>query len=486
MGQLASANLRRLTVTKVVKMTKASLAAPDSAATRRSAARILRDTHPRDNLAALPKLEGRDPMAWLAASNAGRVPELVAVRHARMLASPFTFYRGAAALMAHDLAGLPHSGVHTQLCGDAHLSNFGFFASPERTLLFDLNDFDETHPGPFDWDLRRLAASFVIAARDIGLKGSHARDAVWMLADAYRDRMRRFARMDTLDLWYYRLTAETLLELGDDDAAELAVIKKARRSTSRVFAQASIDCKADGRWNIVDQPPFVYHDAKATQRELGRFNRELQQFVQQYMASLSPDRRALLSRYTLHDVALLTPGVGSVGRRCFLMLWVADGQHPLFLQCKEAAPSVLAPHLGQVVEEHDGQRTVQGQRLMQSASDIFLGWAGWQGKGAKTGLGEFYVRQLRDMKASFKLEEFSATDLIEYAEACGYALARAAARAGDPATIAGWIGRSDSFNRALVSFAQGYADINESDWQALKDAVKRGDMQAQTSDEVAQ
>ncbi|MCU0773415.1 MAG: DUF2252 domain-containing protein [Ideonella sp.] len=249
-------------------------------AERKAAGRARREAVPREALANAPRPGDarRDPLGWLRASNAGRVPELVPLRHGRMFASPFAFYRGAAALMAHDLAALPRSGVDTQLCGDAHLSNFGFFASPERTLLFDLNDFDETLPGSFDWDLRRLAASFVIAAREIGLKERQAADAVWMLADAYRDRLGRFARMDTLDQWYYRLTSETLLELGDDDAAELAVIRKARRSTARVFAADAVERlePAPGaadrgvRFNIVDRPPFVYHDAHATQREIGR------------------------------------------------------------------------------------------------------------------------------------------------------------------------------------------------------------------------
>jgi uncharacterized protein (DUF2252 family) len=428
--------------------------------------KALRERHPREALADAPRPDdpARDPIAWHEATNAGRVPELIALRHERMAESPFTFYRGAAAVMAHDLGPRAHSGCFTQLCGDAHCSNFGFFASPERSLLFDLNDFDETLPGPFDWDLRRLAASFVIAARDIGLKDRHARDAVWMLAEAYRDRLRRFAEMDTLDAWYYRLTAETLLELGKEDAAELRVIKKARKATSRVFAEAAIDRMAgEGgatRCNIRDQPPFVYHDAKATKREIGRFERHLRGFLATYRESLAPERRVLLDRYALHDIAVLTPGVGSVGRRCFLLLLVADGEHPLFLQCKEAVDSVLEGHLGRARLGHGGERVVQGQRLLQAASDIFLGWAGSEGLA-----GEFYVRQLRDMKASYDLESFTAMDLIEFAEACGYGLARAHAKAGDAARTSGWIGRSDRFNRALVAFATTYADVNEADWQ---------------------
>jgi hypothetical protein len=456
--------------------------APDAPEERRAAGRARRAEHPRDALAQVPDRVGpRDPMAWLIASNAHRVPEIVPLRHARMRQSPFAFYRGAAAIMAHDLAGLAHSHCQTQLCGDAHLSNFGFFASPERTLLFDINDFDETAPGPFDWDLRRLAASFVIAARDIGLSDRDADDAVSLLADAYRDRLRRFARMDTFDLWTYRLTPETLIELGDDASDELAVVRKARRSTARVFAENAVEWGIDAQGqpcaNIIDRPPFVYHDADATTREIARFRRQLDQFLASYAASLAPERRQLFARYRLHDVAVMTPGVGSVGRRCFLLLFMADGSHPLFLQCKEAGDSVLSvldPQAAAAADWHDGERIVRGQRLMQSASDIFLGWAGTRD------FGEFYVRQLRDMKASYDLTEFDARDLIEYAETCGYALARAHAKAGDPWPLVGWIGRNRSFNRALVRFARGYADLNEADWRAHERAIDEGRIVADT------
>ncbi len=448
-------------------------------AQRRARGQAARQTHPRAALGECPSVgaSGRDPIGWLEASNQQRVPELLALRHGRMAQSPFAFFRGAASLMAHDLASLPHSGQSTQLCGDAHLSNFGFFASPERSLVFDINDFDETLAGPFDWDLRRLAASFAIAARSIGLKDREGADAVDMLVDAYRDRLRRFARMDTLEAWSYRLTPQTLIALGDDDSDELAVIRKARRSTARVFAADAVERLAASpgqpeRLNIVDRPPFVYHDARATEREIARLRHHLEDFLLQYAASLPPERRTLFARYALHDVAVMTPGVGSVGRRCFLLLFVADGQHPLFLQVKEAGDSVLEPHLGRSPFGHGGQRIVLGQKLMQAASDIFLGWAGTEA------FGEFYVRQLRDMKASYKLDAFDAGDLVEYAEACGYALARAHAKAGDPWPIIGWMGRSRDFNHTLVRFARAYADVNESDWQALRAAIASGRLQA--------
>ncbi len=426
-----------------------------------------------------PDAADRDPLGWLKASNRGRVPELVPVRHGRMLVSPFTFYRGAASLMANDLARLPHSGIATQLCGDAHLANFGFFASPERALVFDVNDFDETLQGPFDWDVRRLATSFVVAARDRGFKPRIGREAVEHLAEAYRDRMRAFARMDTLEAWYARLTSQTLLKLGAEDATELAVIKKARRSTSRVFADSATET-VDGRLMIRDQPPFVYHDARATAREIKRFRAGLPAFLAQYRASLPPERQRLFDRYELHDVAVLTPGVGSVGRRCFLLLFVADRAHPLFLQCKEAGDSVLEAPLGAAPgAASPGQRVVQGQRLAQAASDVFLGWA--QGPGGRG----FYVRQLRDMKASYKLEDFKPVDLLEFAEACGYSLARAHAKGGDAWAIDGYLGRSKTFNTALADFAEGYADVNQADWRRLKKAVAAGKAAAVEADDTA-
>jgi uncharacterized protein (DUF2252 family) len=450
-----------------MKAERAKPRAVPTPAERQAAGEAQRKACERDWLTRAPKPDddSRDPLGWLRASNQGRVPELVPLRHGRMLEDPLAFYRGAASLMAHDLAGLPHSGVMTQLCGDAHLANFGFFASPERSLLFDITDFDETLPGPFDWDLRRLATSFVIAGRELGFKASVGRDAVAELTEAYRDHMRRFARMDTLEAWYWRLTSQTLLKLGSEDKAELAVIRKARRSTARVFAEEATKKGEGGRTMIRNKPPYVYHDAKATQREIRRFRDGLPAFLAQYRTSLAPERRVLLDRYTPHDVAVLTPGVGSVGRRCFLLLLVSDQRHPLFLQCKEASASVLETHLGPSAADHAGQRIVDGQRLMQAAGDIFLGWAGAPG-GAT-----YYVRQLRDMKASYKLEQFQPADLREFAQACGYGLARAHAKGGDAWTISGYLGRSRKFHSALMEFSEAYADVNRADWKRLRKAV---------------
>ena len=358
-------------------------AAPPASATpaeRRAFGAARRKHCPREHLAKVPRARdaGRDPQVWLEASNAGRVPELVAERHGRMLVSPLAFYRGAASLMARDLATLPHSGVMAQLCGDAHLVNFGFFASPERALVFDVNDFDETAPGPFDWDLRRLATSFVIAARDRGFKPRVGRDAVTALAEAYREHMRRFAAMDTLDAWYWRLTADTLLQLGSRDAAELAVIRKARRSTSRVFAEASTEM-VDGRLMLSKSASFAYRDAEATRREIGAFRAGLPTIMAQYRASLPPERQVLLDRYRLHDVAVLTPGVGSVGLRCFVLLLVADQRHPLFLQCKQAVASVLQPAADGACRRARG--AARGQRSAAHAGgQRHLPWVGHRGR----------------------------------------------------------------------------------------------------------
>jgi len=423
------------------------------------------------------RIARRDPVALLEASHEGRVPELKGIRYGRMLADPFAFFRGGAGLMAGDLSALPHSTVQTQLCGDAHLNNFGLFASPERSLLFDINDFDETLPGPFCWDLRRLAASFAVAADVRGHDESIQRGLVDTLVDAYRDRMRRFAAMDLLDLWYYRLTSETLLEMSGDDEYELEVIRKARRRTSAVFAAEASERLPDGRWNIRDAPPFVYHCDAATDRELARFREHAGQLLADYRDSLATERRVLFDRYVLQDVAVKVPGVGSVGRRCYIALFVASGQHPLFLQFKEAADSVLERPLGRSREAHDGERIVNGQRLMQAASDIFLGWAGSAALGV-----EFYVRQLRDMKASFDVAAFRRRDFHEYAEACGYALARAHAKAGCPDELLGYIGKSGALSAAMQAFALDYRRQNEADWQALKRAASSGRVPAETPD----
>ena len=419
---------------------------------------------------------GRDAIALLSASNKGRIAELLPTRFGRMLPSPFAFYRGAAMLMAHDLAQTSRCAVTVQLCGDAHLSNFGLFASPERRLVFGLNDFDETVPGPFDWDVRRLAASFVIASRDISLKKSAIEGIVQTLLDTYHKQMLDFAQMDTLDVWYHQMTSETLLKLGGASKLEKAAIEKARGKGSRELVSNAVewvDGPAGKEMRIKDTPPWVYHEAGATAREIGKFELGIQAFFEQYRNSLSADRRVLFDRYELMDVAVKVPGVGSVGTRCFVALFAADGHHPLFLQFKQARDSVLMAPLGLTPHAHNGQRIVDGQRLCQATSDIFLGWASSKALGA-----DFYVRQLRDMKGALDVAMFSADDMADYAQACGYALARSQAKAGDPALIAGYIGKSNAFDEATASHAFAYADQNEADYAALKKAVKSGAVQA--------
>jgi uncharacterized protein (DUF2252 family) len=443
--------------------------------------RLARQTCPRSALGTHVS-NGRDAIALLKASNEGRIAELLPTRFGRMLASPFAFYRGAAVLMAHDLAQTPRCGVTVQLCGDAHLSNFGLFASPERKLLFGLNDFDETVHGPFDWDVRRLAASVVIASRELGLKKASIENIVQNLLDTYHQQILVFAEMDTLDVRYHQMTSETLLRLGGASKIEKAAIEKARGKGSRELVNEAVewvDGPAGKEMRIKDTPPWVYHEMNATQREIGKFELGIQQFFEQYRRSLNTDRQVLFDRYELMDVAVRVPGVGSVGTRCFVALFAADGHHPLFLQFKQARDSALMAPLGLRPHAHNGQRIVDGQRLCQASSDIFLGWASSKALGA-----EFYVRQLRDMKGSLSVTQFSAADMADYARACGYALAHSQAKAGDPAVIAGYIGNSKAFDDAIARHAFAYAEQNESDYTALKMAFKTGSVQASAEEDL--
>ncbi|WP_109478836.1 DUF2252 domain-containing protein [Paraburkholderia sp. C35] len=421
------------------------------------------------------KLEKRDPIVLLEASNAGRVPELIPIRYGRMLANPFAFYRGSAPVMAFDLASLPHSDITVQLGGDAHLANFGLFASPERRILFGPNDFDETLPGPFDWDMRRLAASFVIAARERGFVTRDQRAIVRRLCETFRQRIAAFAKMDTLDVWYYQFRATTLLELADtaeERQKELAVIDKARLQSSRSVMSHATEM-VNGKLQIREARPLVYHIPVEGKRERKQYDDMVRRFFADYRLTLPDERRALFDRYELVDVAIRVVGVGSVGTRCYEALFMADGECPLFLQLKEARASVLEGYLPASQYRNHGQRVVTGQRLLQSASDIFLGWSKMQHTG-----GDFYVRQLRDMKGAFDFATFDVEDLSEYAVSCGTALAQSMAKAGDPALIAGYVGKSSAFDEAIERFALAYAEQNEADWRALKAAVKAGRVQA--------
>jgi uncharacterized protein (DUF2252 family) len=417
-----------------------------------------------------PSAHRADPLELLEQSNRTRLQELVPIRYGRMLASPFAFLRGSPIVMAHDLAATPVSGIRVQACGDAHLMNFGVYASPERNLLFDLNDFDETLPGPWEWDLKRLAASCVVAGRSHDIRERDCEDAARAAARSYRQRIGDYSCMRLLDIWYSYVDAQAVLDVvSRRSRKELSRdLSKARRRTS-LQALSKLTTMSNGHLRIVETRPLVSHVRDE------RVNEGLRRVFRGYYKSLSDEHRALVERYRFVDAALKVVGVGSVGTRCYIMLFDAShSEDPLFLQIKEAQPSVLEPHAGPSGYRNHGRRVVAGQRLMQAASDIFLGWS-------SDGEHCYYVRQLRDMKGSANLATMTGTDLVEYAELCGWVLARAHARSGDAAMIAGYLGKGEAFDDAITSFAVRYADQTEEDYQALRAAVRRGRITADTT-----
>jgi uncharacterized protein (DUF2252 family) len=451
-----------------------------------------------------PAAHRRSPVSLLSDQEADRVPDLVPVRHGRMMVSPFTFYRGAAALMAEDLKGTPVAGLSAQLCGDAHLSNFGAFGSPERRLLFDLNDFDETLPGPFEYDVKRMVTSFVVAARDNGFTGAEARTAARQAAAAYRTAMAAFAQLGTMDIWYASLDEDKINQAIRDAAAssgkaqkkakpsarkradkQAKQVKQAQKRTKQVTAKArtrdstqalsKLGEMAGGRYRIVSQPPVVVpiRDlAPALSPE--ETDQLIRDQFRAYRATLQPDLRHLLEHFEVVDVARKVVGVGSVGTRAFIVLLQGrDAHDPLFLQVKEATASVLEAHLPRSRYRQHGQRVVQGQRLMQAASDIYLGWT----RGVDTSR-HFYWRQLRDMKGSLAVEAMTPVGLALYASVCGWTLARAHARSGDPVAIAAYLGEDEAFDRSITDFAVRYADQNERDYEEFAAAVKSGRLAA--------
>lgn len=415
-----------------------------------------------------------DPIALLEAQATTRVPELVPFRYARMRVSPFAFLRGSAIVMAHDLARTPRTGILTQLCGDAHCSNFGAYASPERALVFDINDLDETFPGPWEWDMKRLAASIYVAGRQNGFSEADCRNATQAAARSYREHMAELAEMRTLDVWYSHVTIQNLLDLiGDKQTkkrAQKQVAKARQRDSTQAFGKLTE--VVDGHRIIANDPPLVM---RVTEEMVGS---EVRSLFEQYTQTLRGAQRHVLDRFEIIDVARKVVGVGSVGTRCFIVLLSGrDENDPLFLQVKEAEPSVLESQLPPGGGyKHQGERVVSGQELMQAASDIFLGWmSGPQGR-------HFYWRQLRDMKASVEVELLSATNLALYADLCGHTLARAHARAsGSAIEIAAYLGANDSFDQAIASFARAYADQTERDYQALLAAIKSGRIIAATA-----
>ncbi len=396
---------------------------------------------------------------------AGRDPALLPLRHGRMAASPFAFYRGAAAIMAADLAGSPQSGIRVQLSGDAHLLNFGAYAAPDRRLVFDLNDFDETYPGPWEWDVKRLAASLVIAMRDLGGTAADGRDLVLVAVRGYRAKMRELAALSDLDTWYSRIDVEQLLTQvpAGLERAEVKSVLAAAATRDNVRSYRHLTAAVDGQRRLVDRPPLLVRVTDpATERRV-------RAILAHYPDSLTSDQRELLSRYRLVDVAHKVVGVGSVGLAAFVALYLGrDDDDPLFLQVKEARASVLAEHLPGDLDPAHGRRVVDGQRLMQATSDILLGWAaGPRGS-------QYYVRQLSDMKWSMDLAQVPRGGLALLARLCGEALARAHARSGDRIAIAGYLGSSDQFDRALAAFAATYADQNKRDHAALVAAIADG------------
>ncbi|MEU6147985.1 DUF2252 domain-containing protein [Streptomyces sp. NPDC047081] len=405
-----------------------------------------------------------DPVGVLERQGRDRLPELLPIRYGRMAASPFAFLRGSAAVMAADLAAQPHTGLTVQLCGDAHLLNFGLYASPERTLLFDLNDFDETFPGPFEWDVKRLAASVAVAGRENGHEEGKVRRAVVEAVAAYRLNMRRLARHGELAVWYERIDAESLLPLARSARRRRQVASSLTRARRRTSLQAvgKLTEVVDGRRRIVNDPPLL-EPAGASDMA------SLRKIFSDYRSTLSEERRLLLDRYRFVDAARKVVGVGSVGMRCFVVLLAGrDADDPLFLQIKEARKSVLEEHLPSGPYVHPGHRVVAGQRLLQAAGDIFLGWmTGPQGRA-------FYWRQLRDMKGSADVAGMSPADLLGYARLCGTALARAHARSGDRIAIAAYLGGADTFERAVADFALAYAGQTVADHAALGAAVAAG------------
>jgi uncharacterized protein (DUF2252 family) len=421
----------------------------------------------------------RDAVGVLAQQLPSRVPELVGLRNERMSASPFAFFRGGAAVMAADLAPRPHTGLYAQLCGDAHLANFGMFASPERNLLFDINDFDETCPGPWEWDLKRLAASLVVAGRSNGFSAKQNRKVVLAAALRYQDAMRGFAGQGNLAVWYARVSVTELRRLlaDDIDAKEgkrfdRAIAKAMGRDHLR--SVATLTHVVDGVRRIVSDPPLLVPVAElAPEVARDELEESMQNLLWDYADSLAPGHRELARSYSFVDMARKVVGVGSVGTRCWVVLMRGrDDADSLLLQVKEAQPSVIAAHLGLPRQRHEGLRVVTGQRVMQAASDMFLGWQRAMGLDGR--IRDFYVRQLHDWKGSASIEDMTAKRLRLYAEVCAWTLARAHARSGDRIAIAAYLGDDEEFAQAVVTFADSYAEVNARDHARFGEAVRTG------------
>jgi uncharacterized protein (DUF2252 family) len=412
-----------------------------------------------------------DPIDLLKHADRGRLPELLPIRYGRMRQSPFAFFRGAGAVMAMDLATTPKTGIRVQTCGDCHVRNFGGFGSPERRLVFDINDFDETLNAPWEWDVKRLATSIVLKDRQIGARERSCEEAVLAAVASYREHLREYARMRALDVWYSQLDAEIFIEEAKTTTAKKhweRVEDRAQSQTAEhVFPR--ITDAGKGHPRIIDSPPLVYHP-----RQTIKLGKQVKEMFRRYRLTLPEERRVILDRYHIVDIARKVVGIGSVGTRCAVLLLMAGQRDPLFLQFKEALPSVLDPYVGKSRYANHGQRVVTGQRMLQSASDVFLGWTrDDQGH-------DYYFRQLNDMKMSIDVEDMSKRDWIEYIELCGWALARAHARTGDPALIAGYLGKNDTFDQAIATFAVAYADQTARDHATLVGVIRAGRLSART------
>jgi uncharacterized protein (DUF2252 family) len=419
-----------------------------------------------------PPRDRPDPVRLVLTADEGRLPDLLPLRHGRMALSPFTFYRGSALAMAVDLAGTPATGLRVQCGGDSHLVNFRGLATPERQVILAINDLDETLPAPWEWDLKRLATSFVIACRDNGLSETVAKDTVLNCVRSYRERMAEFCAMKVLDLWYFAIEAEMLIASIEDPGIRRRAIKrlaKARESSTSEGLFPKLVDQSGGSPLIKDQLPAIFHHKDCSP---GEVHREVRQAFARYRETLTPAHRMLLDRYELRDAALKVVGVGSVGTQCWVLLLMSGGGDPLLLQVKEARASVLEAYAGKSIYPNHGQRVVSGHRLMQPASDIFLGWVeGTRGR-------HYYVRQLRDVKIKFAVETFQTAEMTLFAQWCGYSLALSHARSGDAAVISGYLGKNDAFDKAIATFSIAYADQNEKDHAALKRAIRDGRVEA--------
>jgi uncharacterized protein (DUF2252 family) len=434
--------------------------------------KALREKCPRKAHAAWqPAADRPDTVALLEKSSEGRIPELLPVRYGRMTRSPFTWYRGAALHMAADLAKTPVTGLRVQCCGDAHLCNFGAFATPERRIIFDVNDLDETLPGPWEWDVKRLAASFILAGRNNGFSEDESRDAALTCVRSYREHMAEYSEMRVLDVWYSMIEADKVMEIIQDEEARKRTQKRLTKARQHNVLEHDFPelVHSDGLApTIRENPPLIYH-----WREVGHQEHmhNVRKAFAGYRETLSEFRRLLLDRYKLLDIAVKVVGVGSVGTFCAIILLMASDKDPLFLQVKEARASVLEPYAGKSLHANHGQRVVMGCHMMQGASDLFLGWTeGVSGK-------HFYIRQLKDMKIKPLVEIFTPNVMLGYAELCGWTLAHAHARSGEPAKIAGYLGKSDQFDQAVADFSVAYADQSEKDHEALMKAVRAGKLE---------